>query len=71
MINHEVNGLLYDPTSKTELVTAIKAMAENSEILSMMSTQAKLSSHPFIDVPSWASRYVSIYQSLLTNKQSA
>lgn len=71
MIHHEVNGLLYDPTSKTELVTAIKAMAENSEILSMMSTQAKLSSHPFIDVPSWASRYVSIYQSLLTNKQSA
>jgi glycosyltransferase involved in cell wall biosynthesis len=61
MVQHGVNGLLFDPAEPGALAGALRQMA-NTDVLERLSVAAEQSSEAFKDVPGWVKSYEDVYR---------
>ncbi|WP_081747772.1 glycosyltransferase family 4 protein [Pseudoxanthomonas suwonensis] len=64
MIQHGVNGFLFDPENADELVGVLASIAQNCDVRRSMSDAARASSEPFLDTDAWLRSYLDLYKEI-------
>ena len=65
MLHDEWNGLLFEPSEEGELLDAIKRLGSDDAERKAMADRCRESARPFLDVTSWVSDYVALYERLI------
>ena len=71
MIQNGVNGFLFDPDDPHALRDLLARLAAHPEQLRVMSSAARVSAVPFLDMRRWVTDYLNLYQRLIDQRGSA
>lgn len=66
MINHDENGLLFDPENHSEFTLLLKRIAADEQLRARLSAAAPASAEYFLDENRWVAQYEEVYRSMLT-----
>ena len=64
MINHNVNGLLFDPDVDGSLEDCVSKLINDSQLLLNLGEAARKAANPYLDTEAWAKKYIKIFSEI-------